>query len=432
MHVHIRQARIIDTRSEHHNKVADIIIEDGKIKSLNAAGAKSKANNSSISVDGKEVWKGSDLCVSPGWVDVFADYCEPGYEHKETIQSGLNAAAAGGFTEVLLAPNTNPAVSTQSGVQFIQQKAKNHIVDLRPLGAATQNIEGKALAEMLDMRSNGAVAFTDGWKPIQNANLMLKALEYVNAFGGVVIQMPIDAALASGGLMHEGSTSTKLGMPGIPALAETLMIHRDIELLRYTKSRLHISGVSTAEGVDMIRKAKKEKLDVTCSVTPYHLALNDEALNGYSSLYKVSPPLRSEADRKALLKGLKDGTIDCIATHHQPQDWDAKEKEFEYAGNGMNVQEIAYSIINDAANKTIDTATLVNALSIQPRSIFGLEEANIAKGAKAVLTIFNADESFTLQADKVASASSNNPFINKPLSGKVLGIINNGKIHLNK
>lgn len=428
MHVHIRHARIIDTRSEHHNKVADIIIEDGKIKGISNASGKT----SSISIDGKEMWKGTGLCISPGWVDVFADYREPGYEQKETIASGLQTAAAGGFTDVMLAPNTYPAISTKSGVQFIKQKAEGNIVSLHPLGAATQNIEGKALAEMLDMRGNGAIAFTDGWKPIQNANLMLKALEYVNAFAGVVIQMPIDAPLAEGGLMHEGVTSTKLGMPGIPALAETLMIHRDIELLRYTQSKLHISGVSTAEGIDMIRKAKKEKLSVTCSVTPYHLALTDEALNGYSSLYKVSPPLRSEADRKALIKGLKDGTIDCIATHHRPQEWDAKEKEFEYAGDGMNVQEIAFSILYDAAGKDINVDTLVNVLAIRPREIFGLEAATIAKGSKAALTIFNTDESFTLQADKVTSASSNNPFIGKKLSGKALGIINNSQIHLNK
>jgi len=433
MQVHIRQARIIDRRSEHDNKVADIIIEDGKIKKIAPSGSpEGGVKYSSISIDGKEVWKGSGLCVSPGWVDVFADYREPGYEHKETIASGLKAAAAGGFTDVLLSPNTNPAISTQSSVRFVQQKAKGNIVRLHPLGAATQNIEGKALAEMLDMRSNGAIAFTDGWKPVQNANLMLKALEYVKAFNGTVIQLPIDGALSEGGLMHEGIMSTRLGMAGIPALAETLMIHRDIELLRYTRSRLHISGVSTAEGVDMIRKAKKEKLAVTCSVTPYHLALTDEALHGYSSLYKVSPPLRSEADRKALVKGLKDGTIDCIATHHRPQEWDAKEKEFEYAGDGMNVQEIAFSIINKAAGKDIDVATIIEAFSIRPREIFGLNEANVAKGGNAELTFFITDDSFTLQEANIQSISRNNPFIGKELNGRVIGICNHDQFNLNK
>jgi dihydroorotase len=433
MQVHIRQARIIDSRSKLHNKVADIIIENGKIASISSTSSQAgKGKTSSINVNGKEVWKGKELCVSPGWVDVFADYREPGYEQKETIASGLNAAATGGFTDVLLAPNTHPSISTKSNVQFVLQKAKGHITRLHPLGSATQNIEGKSLAEMLDMRGNGAVAFTDGWRPIQNSNLALKALEYVKAFNGVLIEIPIDTALAEGGLMHEGSMSTKLGMAGIPALAETLMIYRDIELVRYTASRLHITGVSTAEGIAMIRQAKKEGLPVTCSVTPYHLALTDKSLEGYNSLYKVSPPLRSEADRKALLKALNDGTIDCIASHHRPQEWDAKAREFEYAGDGMNIQEIAFNIIWQATGKTIDAGMLVNALSTKAREIFGLDDISIEKEAKAELTIFNTSESFTLQEDSVASMSRNNPFIGKQLAGKVIGIINQGSIHLNK
>ncbi len=429
MQVHIRQARIIDTRSDFHDTVADIIIENGKIKNITTLkGAKA----SSISIDNKEVWTGKDLCVSPGWVDVFADYREPGFEQKETIHTGLNAAAAGGFTQVLLSPNTNPTISSKSNVEFVQQKANGHIVNLLPLGAATQHIEGKALAEMLDMRSHRAIAFTDGWKPIQNANLMLKALEYVNAFKGIIIQIPVDASLAEGGLMHEGKMSTQLGMAGIPALAETVIIHRDIELLRYTKSRLHISGVSTAEGVDMIRTAKTEGLHISCSVTPYHLALTDKSLEGYSSLYKVSPPLRGESDRKALIKGLKDGTIDCIATHHRPQEWDAKEREFEYAGDGMNIQEIALQVVLLGVGKEVPIATLVATLSANQRKIFGLPNAKIAKNGDAELTLFNTNESFTLQEPAVKSMSRNNPFIGKKMNGKVTGIINHDHFHLNK
>ncbi|KAK6024711.1 hypothetical protein OSTOST_09474, partial [Ostertagia ostertagi] len=253
------------------------------------------------------------LTLSTGWVDLFADYCEPGYEHKETIASGLDAARAGGFTDVLLLPNTNPVIDSKSGVQALLQRVAGHTVRLHPLGAVSREIAGKALAEMLDMRAHGAIAFTDGWHPVQNSSLLLKALEYVKAFKGIILQMPVDTSLSAGGLMHEGEISTRLGMPGIPALAETLMVHRDIELVRYTGSRLHITGISAAESVAMIRAAKAEGLDVTCSVTPYHLALNDEALLQYSSLYKVTPPLRSEADRQALIEGLSDGTIDCIA-----------------------------------------------------------------------------------------------------------------------
>lgn len=415
MQVLIQQAKITDKRSGFYNQVVDILIEKGVITQI-AKSIKLKAKNT-IKADG--------LCVSTGWVDVLADYREPGYEHKETIESGLKAAAAGGFTHVCIAPNTNPAISTKSIVQSVMQKAAGNIVSLHPLGAITQDIEGKNLAEMLDMYAHGAIAFTDGWKPVQNPQLMLKALEYVKAFDGTLIQIPVDNALAAGGLMHEGETSVRLGMPGIPALAETILLHRDIELLRYTGSKLHITGVSTAEGVDMIRKAKKEGLNITCSVTPYHLVLNDKALEGYSSMYKVMPPIRSEADRKALLKGLKDGTIDCIASHHRPQEWDAKAKEFEYAADGMNIQEITYNLALQGAGEE-RIADMMTAA----RNIFGLGDTNIEVGAVADLTMYTTLGSHTVNS--MQSTSANNPFIGTTVQGKVIGIINNKQVHLNK
>jgi dihydroorotase len=300
------------------------------------------------------------------------------------------------------------------------------------MGALTQNTDGKDLAEMMDMHTYGACAFTDGWKPVQNAGLMLKALEYVRSFNGTILQIPLDNALSAGGLMHEGSISTRLGMAGIPALAETLMVHRDIELLRYTNSRLHISGVSTAQSLELIKKAKAEGLMLTCSVTPYHLALTDEALHTYDSVYKVAPPLRSENDRQALIAGLTDGTIDCIASHHRPQEWDAKAKEFEYASEGMNVQENAFSIIWDAVGNMVSLDTMVQLLSVMPRKIFGLPEAVIAEKNKLDFTIFTPDDSSVLNTNNIKSMSRNNPFISKELKGKVLGIINHSNIYLNQ
>ena len=422
MQVHIRKARVIDPQSGFHDKVVDLLVEDGIIKNI----------ADSISSKAGTVIEAKGLCVSPGWVDVFADYREPGFEHKETIHSGLEAAAAGGFTDVLLAPNTQPALSTKSIIQFVLQKAGGNVVALHPIGAATQNTDGKDLAEMLDMRANGAVAFSDGWKPVQQANLMLKALEYVKAFHGTLIQIPVDASLASGGLMNEGVVSTGLGMAGIPTLAESIMVHRDIELLRYTGSKLHITGVSTAESLEMIRKAKTDGLAITCSVTPYHLALTDEALTGYDSAYKVSPPLRSETDRMAMIAGLKDGTIDCIASHHRPHEWDAKAKEFEYASDGMAVQESTFNILWDTLKEYITIDRLIEAMTIMPRVIFGLGTQEINKGHKAAMTIFTTSGSNTLSLKEVRSAGKNNPFIGKKLGGKVLGIINNGHLHLNK
>jgi dihydroorotase len=415
MQVLIHQARVCDKRSGFHDKVVDILIEDGIIKDIAA----------SLNVKADQVIEAEGLCVSPGWVDIIADYSEPGYEHKETIATGLKAAAAGGFTHVLLAPNTKPAISTKSVVEFVQQKAQGHAVSLHPLGAVSQDIEGKNLAEMLDMHSHGAVAFTDGWKPVQNAQLMLKALEYVKAFDGTIMQIPADASLSAGGLMHESFISTRLGMPGIPTLAETILLHRDIELLRYTGSRLHVTGISTATSVDMIRAAKAEGLNITCSVTPYHLVLNDEALETYSSLYKVMPPLRSEADRLALIAGVLDGTIDAITSHHRPQEWDAKTKEFEYASDGMNIQEVAFSIALQAINPDRLTTALTAG-----RAIFGLGTTHIDKGSVADITLFTTAGKWTLE--NMQSAARNNPFIGKELNGKVIGIINNRHIHLNK
>ena len=230
--------------------------------------------------------------------------------------------------------------------------------------------------------------------------------------------------------MHEGIMSTKLGMAGIPVLAETILIHRDIELLRYTDSRLHITGVSTAEGVEMIRKAKGEGLKITASVTPYHLALTDDVLATYDSLYKVTPVLRSEPDRMALIQGLKDGTIDCIASHHRPQEWDAKAKEFEYSGDGMNVQEVAFSIAYDALEGEVPMETIVEAFTTRPADIFGLKRQALDEGMTAA-TLFTAGTEWTLASQHVRSASANNPFIGRSFSARVLGIVNQNNIHLN-
>lgn len=432
MQVHIKQATITDPGSEFHNKVVDIIIKDGIISKISASA--SKTGGGSITVDGKKVYtteRGQGpMRVSRGWVDILADYSEPGYEQKETISSGLAAAAAGGFTDVMAVPNTNPAVSTKSVIEYLLKKSAGHISSLHPLGSISQNIEGKQLAEMMDMQAHGAVAFTDGWKPVQNANVLLKALEYVKAFNGTLIQIPQDESIAATGLMHEGIVSTRMGMAGIPPEAETIIIARDLQLLKYTNSRLHFTGVSTAAGVDMIRKAKREKLNVTCSVTPYHLALNDEALVGYDSMYKVSPPIRSEKDRQALIKGLKDGTIDCITSHHRPHEWDAKAKEFEYAAHGMNIQEVAFNIALQGVADKVETERVVDAFCNAPRTIFGLPQGGLSKGDKASLTIFTTKGKIAL--NEMKSAAANNPFIDNELSGKVIGVVNNNGYYLNK
>ncbi len=416
----IRQATVIDTTSSYHGKVVDVLVGDGIIRKIAPQ----------IDAVNHEVISANELYISSGWVDMLADYREPGHEHKETIATGLAAAAAGGFTDVLLAPNSTPVIDNKAAVQFALQRAVGHATRLHPLGAVSQHIEGKALAEMLDMRAQGAIAFTDGWKPIQNTNLLLKALEYVKAFDGIIIQLPVDMSLATGGLMHEGDLSTRLGMPGIPALAEILLVHRDIELARYAGSRLHITGISAAESVALIREAKKQQIEVTCSVTPYHLILNDEALTTYNSLYKVMPPLRSESDRLALVAGLKDGTIDCIASHHRPQDWDAKNKEFEYAGEGMNIQEMTFPILWSNIGREVGLERLIDAMSDAPRRILGLQQAAFEQGKSASFTLFTTAGEKIYRQQEMKSLGVGNPFWGKPLQGRVLGIFNNGIINI--
>lgn len=419
MAILIRGAKVIDDSSPYHLQTVDIFIDNGIVASI----------GQSLSLKADTVIEQPDLCISKGWIDIFADYREPGFEHKETIGSGLASAAAGGFTSVMVTPNTQPTISSKSVVQYIINKAEGNAVSLHPIGSISNNIEGKNLAEMLDMQANGAIAFSDAWKPIQNPSLMLKALEYVKSFDGTLIQIPMDANLSAGGLMHEGEASTQLGMPGIPTIAETLLLHRDIELLRYTQSRLHVTGISSAESVEMIRKAKADGLNITCSVTPYHLSLNDELLRTYDSVYKVMPPIRNEKDRQALVDGLNDGTIDCIASHHRPQEWDAKAKEFEYASDGMNVQELSFAVVNNATKEVLKIEQIINALANKPSAIFGIKKEGIKEGACADFTLFSS--SATTQKDHLKSRTRNNPFLGKSLMGKVIGIIKCDTIVLN-
>ncbi len=403
----IKNATILDPQSPLNGKQSDVFIRKGTIAAI----------GKKLTDKAEKVIEGRELYVSTGWVDVLADYCDPGYEQKETISTGLKAAAAGGFTDVLIVPNTHPVIGTKSVLEYVQHKGSGHKAALHVLGAVSKNTEGKELAEMMDMHHSGAVAFSDGWLPVQNAGLMQKALEYVRAFNGIIVQLPVQASLAAGGLMHEGENSVRLGMPGIPGIAESLIVHRDIELVRYTGSRIHFSGVSTTESLSLIKAAKKDGLDVTCSVTPYHLLFTDSQLKGYDSVYKVEPPLRTETERKALVKALTDGTIDCIATHHRPQEWDAKAKEFEYALPGMIGQETCLAMLLEAAPK-VEAAKWVELLSTNARKIFGLPGSRIAEGAPANITIFDMAATWAYNTASKQSTGVNSPWIDKELKGK--------------
>ena len=415
----IKQARVVDPHSPFNGQLADIFIENGVITQLSTA--LSAIVDKEINIEG--------LHVSPGWVDVFANFADPGYEFKETLETGATAAAAGGYTDVFVLPNTNPVIHNKSGVEYIVQKSKSLPVNVHPIGAITKNTEGKELAEMYDMKASGAIAFSDGINCIQSAGLLVKALQYVKAIDGILIQLPDDKSINPHGLMNEGIISTQLGLPGKPAMAEELIVARDIKLARYAGSKLHFTGVSTKKSVAYIKRGKQSGMAISCSVTPYHLYFCDEDLQEYDTNLKVNPPLRNKEDREALHHAITDGTIDCIASHHLPHEYDSKVIEFEYAKFGMISLETAYSVLCTSL-PAIQSEKWVELLSINPRRLFGLEPATIQEGNKASLTLFEPGKKWTVTKQDLKSKSTNSPFIGKPLTGKVTGIINGNNVLL--
>lgn len=424
MKVLIKNATILSPSSPFHGKIKNIFIDNGFISKVNEEtgdGEETGDVDETIDIPG--------LNVSIGWMDCFANFCDPGQEFKETLESGANAAAAGGFTEVMLIPNTQPVVYNKSQIEYLVQKSKSLPVSIHPIGAITKNAEGKELSEMFDMFNNGALAFSDGTKPIQSSGILQKALEYILAIGGTIIQLPDDRSIGTHGLMNEGEMSTRLGLQGKPALSEELMIARDIELVRYTNSKIHFTGISTEKSLKLIAEAKKEKLNVSCSVTPYHLFFCDEDLFDYETNLKVNPPLRNKNDRDALRKGIKNGTIDFIASHHQPQDWDHKVCEFQHAEFGMETLE---SVFGAASICGVPVETFVKMQTENIRKIFNQPASTIEEGQIANLTLFVPGEEYVFEEKDILSKSRNNAFVNNKLKGKVIGIINKDRLFLNK
>lgn len=406
----LQQVKIHDTTSKYHLQVVDVLIENHTIKKVGA----------NLTDTAQETINAQGMLLLPGFVDVMADFSEPGYEHKESIASGMNAARAGGFQHVFVVPNTQPVIQNKSMVEYIVNKGKYLPGNIYPIGAISKDLQGKDLAEMMDMHHAGAVAFSDGWQPVQNAQLLLKALEYVKAFDGIIIQMPINNSLAAGGLMNEGFNSVRLGMPGIPTIAESLQVYRDIELLRYTKSKLHFTGISTIPSIALIRQAKAEGLQVSCSVAPYHLLYTDDVLESYDSYYKVEPPLRAEADRQALIEAVLDGTIDCISSHHRAHEWDAKTKEYEYTAYGMNTIQTTFNMVLQAI-PNISMEKLAALLSNNARNIFKLPTNSIEEGC-IDFTLVDPNTTWSLNATTNKSINQNTPLFGQELTGKATAL----------
>ncbi|MFN4255815.1 MAG: dihydroorotase [Saprospiraceae bacterium] len=396
----------------------DILVREGRIETV---------GENLVPPAGAEVWQFENAWASPGWLDVGAEICDPGHEHREDFESATRAAAAGGFTAVACLPNTRPALHSKSEILYVQNKTAGGAVNFHPIGAISQDCAGKDLAELFDMHTAGAVAFSDGTRPVQDAGLLLRAMQYAQAFGGLVLNQPYHKTIAAGGQMHEGIVSTQLGMKGIPALAEELMVQRDLSLLEYAGGRLHLHNISTAKSVALVRAAKQAGLPVTASVAVANLCFTDEKLADFESNWKLLPPLRAETDRQALLDGLADGTLDFICSNHAPQDTEAKNLEFPYAEFGMIGLETAFALSQTFVGKKLTINELVAKWAVRPRQILGLPVPLIAPGSRAELTIFDPDVEWTFSEKDIRSKSANTPLVGSSLRGRALGIVNGAR-----
>lgn len=410
----LQQVKVIDPTSEFNGQVVDIHIEDGHIKQI----------STTIHIEGIEIWKVEGACVSVGWLDVGTQIGDPGFEHREDLESAANAASAGGFTAVACLPNTHPTIHSKSEVLYIKNRTLHSIVDFYPIGAISQDCNGKDLAELMDMHHEGAVAFSDGTHSIQNSGLIMRGLLYTKPFDGLLMNHPHDDQIAGKGFVHEGVISTSLGLRGIPALSEEMMVERDLHLVEYAAGRLHFSNISSANSVELIRKAKAKGLKVTASVNPMNLVYTDQYLIDFDANYKVYPPLREEADRLALIEGLKDGTIDLICSNHMPQDSESKQLEFAYADFGVIMLETTYALLKTHLAEELSDELLVEKLSVNPRQLLKRSYPSIKAGSVANLTVFDANKNWMVQPQAICSKSSNTPLLGQKLTGKVIGVIN--------
>jgi len=414
MNILIKSATIIDSNSNFNGQTVDILIENAHISTI-ATSIENTHNYPVVSLD--------NLHVSPGWFDSSVSFGEPGYEERETLANGLKTAALSGFTAVAVNANTNPVIDSKADINYLKQQAAEQPVTLLPIGALTKESKGADLAEIFDMQKAGAVAFYDYQKPIANSNLFKIALQYADTFGALVCDFPQESRIAGSGMMHEHIASTNLGLKGIPALAESLQIARNLHILEYTGGKLHIPTISSAESVALIKAAKQKGLDVTCSVAIYNLLLTDDMLKDFNTNFKLLPPLRTKTDIDALLEGLKDGTIDMVCTDHNPIDIEHKNVEFDFAMFGSIGLESAFG----ALNKVFSTEQTISLLTAG-KSRFGIRPNTINEGEISDLTFFNPDTTYTFTDNMILSTSKNVCFLNESLKGKAYGIYANGSL----
>ena len=422
MDLFLKKIKILPSGESQSFKIVDILIKDGLINKIGKDLRKPK---------GVEIIDFPNAHASIGWMDIGIFVGEPGFEHREDFNSVKRAAAKGGFTSLASLPNTDPVIDNKAQVEFVKNQNRNTAVIINPLGAISVGCNGQDLAELYDMHACGAVAFTDGQKPVQSSGLMLRALQYAKAFDGLMINASNDRSISSGGQINEGALSISLGLKGIPHLSEELMVQRDIELTEYADSKMHISNISTAGSVELIRKAKKKGIRISASVPIFNLLYEEKEMEDFDANFKVWPPLRTNKDRKALKKGLLDGTIDFISSNHTPLESDMKKKEFPYAAFGAIGLETLFSLGTELLDKDFKLPDLIKLLAYKAREVLSIETPLIKEGEMANLTIFNPSEKWAYGLKEIKSKSKNTPLIDKDLVGKVYAIVNNNSLLIN-
>ncbi|MFK8045502.1 MAG: dihydroorotase family protein [Crocinitomicaceae bacterium] len=417
MRILLKSCTIVDRESPFHLKKKDVLITDQIIVKI----------SDNIEDKADKVVEIDNLHISQGWYDARVNFQDPGLEYKETIETGIRSAELGGMTAVSVVPNTTPTLSNKTQIEYVINKANFSAVNIHPYGTLTENSEGKNIAEYYDMANAGAIAFTDGKQPV-SSGIMYRALLYMKNVNSRVISFPYDHSIFGKGQVNESRASLLTGLKSIPSISEYLIVERDLSLLKYTQGKIHFSGISTKESVELIRNAKSKGLEVTADIYAHQLIYTDEAVLDFNSNFKVLPPLRTEADRTALIEGIKDGTIDFVCSDHSPEDTEHKDLEFDLANFGIIGTQTLFANINRISELSLTQK--VELISINPRKIMGISTFTISEGNTANITLFDPNKEYTLLKSDLASLSKNTPQIDTILTGKAYGIINMGIISI--
>ena len=414
----LNSVTVSDTTSKYFNSKVNILIDSkGFIK---------KISKNKISDKVKKVVDLEGLYISESWFDFNANFCDPGYEYKENLKSGVHVAINSGFLDVLITPNTNPIIQTKADVSYIQEKSLNNFCKIHPSAAISKNFNGKDLNDIIDLHNSGVKAFTNSYSCKESSEMIMNSLLYLNQIDTLLLTKPKDRSF-SDGVVNNGYYSNTVGLKGIPRISESIAVERDLSILEYVGGKIHFSGISTKESVSIIRDAKTKKLNVTCDVPIHNLILDDSNVVSFDPNYKVDPPLRTKEDIDALIEGINDGTIDIIASHHEPQDIDTKKCEFEKANFGVISLQTFFSNIVQLSRR-IPLENLIKTFSTNPKKILGVETYSVVEGSKASFTVFDPDGSWDYNENSNLSKSINSPWLNWSLKGKVKAVIKDNRI----